>query len=1135
MARAAPPPPQLELAAGTPRGPTLPPPLSSGSNRSDSDSSPSTDDGATPDVSVVPAAAASTSTARPPVAATTAASAASTGASTPVIGSGTSSISRPPSSVVRAGRRQAGALMPSPPPSPSHTSGSTPTPTPPAVGVPVFPRHRRLDRYGFFVDGDGGGGVGEVGDAAALGVATEHLGDPHLPHNARILAPPPAAVRLENVRLGKWLAMLADWRAARTRSPARLLRRVRKGVPDAVRGRVWMLLAEADVLKAEHPGLYASLLGRRPRRSDEECILLDLPRTMPNHYLFAAGAGGGGGGDGSSGGDSSSGGPAASPLSPSSSLLADAYLPPGQRALRNVLMAYAVFDPDVGYCQGMAFATSLLLSYMPEEDAFFMLHVLMRSPRYALAGMYSPGLPRYAEVVAVFGDLVRDHLPALARHMQELGIDHTMYASQWFITIFTYNLPFDIVTRVWDMFLLEGWKAVYRMALALLKVNQGALLTMDFEHVIERLKALAVVLPPQRIVDTALSIRLPQAEVERRQSAYRLEHQTELRARVDAAIAEAARREALLAALEAAAPPIAVDDATAASPTDAFPPSSRTASVSSLPPATSASRPRDTVDADTAAAAPAQPAAVPVMEASAAGAAATTSAPRRAGSAPTMASASPSTGGVLRAAASMYVSATATAAPASTLLGAAMVDAGSDAEDGGKGRGESWYATVAPPPPITDADAAVDDDAGAGLLAALHISIVSYLGGTGNIGGSSSRPPSPALLLALNLPDDASAGHADLDADGADPDVGVAALKAGGSTTSTVPPTLPTLTAAAAATAGGAAEASTAKRDSDPARADAEWDVVTSSASVAVALPAVGGGGGDGEPPASASAEDEPAGVPASPPIAAARELAAVAFVPDVRHRSSSTTSGGASASTSASAVPAGRAASFSAPPPPSSSAVVSGAAARARAAQAAAGVVASAGDSGSSGGGARRTHRVASSVGAGGKGAVLAVSPRALAPTDMVAVGVLSKASAAALKAGPHGGGSGSGAAAAGASTAAAATAAAASGAAAAAGAGGVSRQFATPTRLRRAGSAPFVAVGGRAGAPPPTLAEVRIMGSKVVGVAPGTSTRAAPGAAAALAADHSLPTAKLPPSASATAASVPGTSSGIAAGGRR
>lgn len=41
----------------------------------------------------------------------------------------------------------------------------------------------------------------------------------------------------------------------------------------------------------------------------------------------------------------------------------------------------------------------------------------------------------------------------------------------WVMTLFTRDFSFDLCTRVWEIFLNEGFKIVYRVALALLQVN----------------------------------------------------------------------------------------------------------------------------------------------------------------------------------------------------------------------------------------------------------------------------------------------------------------------------------------------------------------------------------------------------------------------------------------------------------------------------------------------------------------------------------------------------------------------------------------------------------------------------------------------------------------------------------------
>ena len=58
----------------------------------------------------------------------------------------------------------------------------------------------------------------------------------------------------------------------------------------------------------------------------------------------------------------------------------------GQRQLMNVLKAYSVHNPDVGYCQGMGFIAGLLLLHMQEEDSFWLLTRLTSA--YGMEGLY---------------------------------------------------------------------------------------------------------------------------------------------------------------------------------------------------------------------------------------------------------------------------------------------------------------------------------------------------------------------------------------------------------------------------------------------------------------------------------------------------------------------------------------------------------------------------------------------------------------------------------------------------------------------------------------------------------------------------------------------------------------------------
>lgn len=92
----------------------------------------------------------------------------------------------------------------------------------------------------------------------------------------------------------------------------------------------------------------------------------------------------------------------------------------------------------------MGFLAALFLSYMPEEDAFFMFRALMQDAPHRLCDLYAPGLPKVGLLEHTLQGLLNRTMPKLAAHMHGLGLHPTMYAAQWFLTIFTYNFPFAV-------------------------------------------------------------------------------------------------------------------------------------------------------------------------------------------------------------------------------------------------------------------------------------------------------------------------------------------------------------------------------------------------------------------------------------------------------------------------------------------------------------------------------------------------------------------------------------------------------------------------------------------------------------------------------------------------------------------
>lgn len=60
-----------------------------------------------------------------------------------------------------------------------------------------------------------------------------------------------------------------------------------------------------------------------------------------------------------------------------------------------------------------------------------------------------------------------------------------MYASSWFLTLFTSNLPIHLSTRIMDLFLSEGLDIIFRLSIAILQLCRDDLLKLDMEGLLK--------------------------------------------------------------------------------------------------------------------------------------------------------------------------------------------------------------------------------------------------------------------------------------------------------------------------------------------------------------------------------------------------------------------------------------------------------------------------------------------------------------------------------------------------------------------------------------------------------------------------------------------------------------------------
>ncbi|KAF2114643.1 GTPase-activating protein-like protein GYP5 [Lophiotrema nucula] len=148
-----------------------------------------------------------------------------------------------------------------------------------------------------------------------------------------------------------------------------------------------------------------------------------------------------------------------------------------QEGLFGICKAYALYDEAVGYAQGMNFIAMPLLFNMPAEEAFSLFVTLMS--KYNLRDMFVQDMPGLHLHLYQFERLLEDFEPALYCHLHRREVKPQLYATQWFLTLFAYRFPLQLVLRIYDLILSEGLEsAILKFGIVLMQKNAEALLAM---------------------------------------------------------------------------------------------------------------------------------------------------------------------------------------------------------------------------------------------------------------------------------------------------------------------------------------------------------------------------------------------------------------------------------------------------------------------------------------------------------------------------------------------------------------------------------------------------------------------------------------------------------------------------------
>uniref|UniRef100_A0A2I3FSF2 Rab-GAP TBC domain-containing protein n=1 Tax=Nomascus leucogenys TaxID=61853 RepID=A0A2I3FSF2_NOMLE len=246
-----------------------------------------------------------------------------------------------------------------------------------------------------------------------------------------LTAPEAKRIRRETRRNSKWLEMLGEWETYK--NTEKLVDRTYKGIPRTIRGRAWSVLLNIQEIKSKNPGKYKV----HSARAQQTGQAVSGHLHKPNH----------------------------SPLS----------LFPRQQELFHILLAYAEYNPEVGYRRNLSHIAALFLLYLPEEDAFWALVQLLASERHSLQGFHSPnggtvqGLQDHQEHV------VPTSQPKTMWHLDiDAGLCGQPLSLGWLLRTLI-KISLGLTLRLWDVYLLQGKQALMPMTSIAFEVQKKRL------------------------------------------------------------------------------------------------------------------------------------------------------------------------------------------------------------------------------------------------------------------------------------------------------------------------------------------------------------------------------------------------------------------------------------------------------------------------------------------------------------------------------------------------------------------------------------------------------------------------------------------------------------------------------------
>jgi hypothetical protein len=157
--------------------------------------------------------------------------------------------------------------------------------------------------------------------------------------------------------------------------------------------------------------------------------------------------------------------------------------------LFDILNAYAIYNPKIGYTQGMNFIVGKLIKFFKEEKSSFLYldAIIKRLNFESFIGINNV----LSEKMEILIDLLLEYSPEISNYLLNKKINHEIFTFNWIITLFSKNSKDDdTIYIIWDYIFIFGWKFIYFFIISILNKLKNNIIKLDIYEFTQYMKNL---------------------------------------------------------------------------------------------------------------------------------------------------------------------------------------------------------------------------------------------------------------------------------------------------------------------------------------------------------------------------------------------------------------------------------------------------------------------------------------------------------------------------------------------------------------------------------------------------------------------------------------------------------------------